>query len=140
MSGPRVAPGRSAPEAQHARGSDFIFVRDLVLSVAIGAYPEEQGITQKVRFTVEATVAPPARRLGDDLAEVPSYDDIIGVIRKVVGEGHIKLVETMAERIAEGCLADRRIVSVMVRVEKLERGAGAVGVEIVRPRVVPDRR
>ena len=52
----------------------------------------------------------------------------------IVAEGHIKLVETMAERIAERCLSDKRIASVLVRVEKLERGPASVGVEIVRPR------
>jgi dihydroneopterin aldolase len=41
----------------------------------------------------------------------------------------------MAERIAERCLRDERIVSVVVRVEKLERGPASVGVEIVRPRL-----
>ena len=39
-------------EAQSAR--DRIFVRDYVLPIHIGVYPEEQGITQKVGFTVEA--------------------------------------------------------------------------------------
>ena len=37
---------------------DRIFVRGLVLPVAIGVYDEEQGVTQKVSFTIEASVAP----------------------------------------------------------------------------------
>ena len=41
--------------------ADRIFVRGLVLPIAIGVYDEEQGITQKVRFTIEASVA--ARRI-----------------------------------------------------------------------------
>ena len=36
---------------------DRIFVRGLVLPVAIGVYDEEQGVTQKVSFTIEAAVA-----------------------------------------------------------------------------------
>jgi dihydroneopterin aldolase len=113
---------------------DRIFVRGLVLPVAIGVYDEEQGVTQKVSFTVEAAVAPSAPSRRDTLADVPSYDDLVGNVRAVVAEGHINLVETMAERIAERCLSDKRIVSVLVRVEKLERGPASVGVEIVRPR------
>jgi 7,8-dihydroneopterin aldolase/epimerase/oxygenase len=113
---------------------DRIFVRGLVLPVAIGAYDEEQGITQKVSFTIEASVASAAPLQGDELVHVPSYDDLVGAVRAVVAEGHIKLVETMAERIAERCLSDKRIASVLVRVEKLERGPASVGVEIVRPR------
>jgi 7,8-dihydroneopterin aldolase/epimerase/oxygenase len=113
---------------------DRIFVHGLVLPVAIGAYDEEQGITQKVRFSIEATVASNAPLQSDELAHVPSYDDLVKAVRAVVAEGHIKLVETMAERIAERCLSDKRIASVLVRVEKLERGPASVGVEIVRPR------
>ncbi len=111
---------------------DRIFVRGLVLPVAIGAYAEEQGVTQKVSFTIEAAVASSPQ--SDALVDVPSYDDLVGAVRAVVAEGHITLVETMAERIAEHCLKDKRIVCVLVRVEKLERGPASVGVEIVRPR------
>ena len=114
---------------------DRIFVRGLVLPVAIGVYDEEQGITQKVSFTVEAEVAASVEAKGDAIAEVPSYDDLVGAVRDVLKAGHINLVETMAERIAENCLSDARIVSVLVRVEKLERGPASVGVEIVRPRM-----
>ena len=114
---------------------DRIFVRGLVLPVAIGVYEEEQGITQQVRFSIEASVAASVSPQGDDIDEVPSYDDLVGAVKEIIAEGHINLVETLAARIAERCLLDKRIVSVVVRIEKLERGPDAVGVEIVRPRI-----
>ena len=114
---------------------DRIFVCGLVLPISVGVYEEEQGVTQKVSFSVEAAVAPTVAAKGDEIAEVPSYDDLVGAVRAVVSAGHINLVETLAERIAERCLKDERIVSVIVRVEKLERGPASVGVEIVRPRM-----
>jgi dihydroneopterin aldolase len=55
-------------------------------------------------------------------------------IRIVVGSGHVPLVEMLAERIADCLLDYPRVVSVTVRVEKLEVGPGAVGVEITRDR------
>lgn len=113
---------------------DRIFVRGLVLPVAIGVYDEEQGITQKVGFTIEAAVATSVSPNSDNIDEVPSYDDLVRAVKAVIAAGHINLVETLAARIADRCLADKRIVSVLVRVEKLERGPDAVGVEIVRPR------
>jgi dihydroneopterin aldolase len=128
--------GRLAPRGSLEDGTrDKIFVRGLVLPVALGVYDEEQGVTQKVSFTIEAAVAPAIRPKSDAIAEVPSYDDLVGAVRAVVANGHINLVETLAERIAERCLSDKRIVSVLVRVEKLERGPASVGVEIVRPRM-----
>src|SRR4029078_3891659 len=114
--------------------SDRIFVRGLVLPIAIGVYDEEQGITQKGRFTIEASCGGTGGPNGDHIDEVPSYDDLVGAVKSIVGAGHINLVETLAARIAERCLLDQRIVSVLVRVEKLERGPEAVGVEIVRSR------
>jgi len=113
---------------------DRIFVRNLVLPIAIGVYDEEQGITQKVGFTIEAEVAAGVSPKGDNIEEVPSYDDLTNAVKGIVAAGHINLVETLAARIAERCLADTRIVRVLVRIEKLERGPDAVGVEIVRSR------
>jgi dihydroneopterin aldolase len=52
----------------------------------------------------------------------------------VVAQEHIALIETLAERIAALILAQHRVVSVTLAVEKLDVGPGAVGVEIVRKR------
>jgi 7,8-dihydroneopterin aldolase/epimerase/oxygenase len=113
---------------------DRIFIDEMVVDCAIGVYPEEQGVTQKVAFTIEAFVAPSVRARHDALAEVPSYDSVVmDAVRTVTGAGHINLVETMAERIAEKILEEQRLVSVMVRVIKLENGPRR-GVEIVRAR------
>jgi dihydroneopterin aldolase len=130
----KLSVGRKEAAGRLDATADRIFVRGLVLPVALGVYDEEQGVTQKVSFTIEAAVASSAALQRDALADVPSYDDLVGAVRAVVAEGHINLVETMAERIAERCLSDKRIASVLVRVEKLERGPASVGVEIVRPR------
>lgn len=112
---------------------DRIFVRDYVLPIHIGVYDEEQGVTQRVGISVEAELGRSGLALHDEIAEVPSYDDILKGIRAIVEAGHINLVETLAERVAAHCLADPRIARVRVRIEKLERGPAAVGVEIVRP-------
>lgn len=111
---------------------DTIFVRDFVADCNVGVYAEEQGITQKVMFTVEARLATHICANNDEMDEVPSYADIIDTIVALARGGHINLVETFAERIAESCLADTRIVAVRVRLEKLERGPMR-GVEIIRP-------
>jgi dihydroneopterin aldolase len=126
-------PGKSAgSDATPARG-DRIFVRDYVIDCNIGVYAEEKGVTQKVRLTVEARLAPKVRSVRDEMVEVPSYTNLIDAIHDSAKGGHINLVETFAERIAARCLGDSRIASVLVRIEKLERGP-LRGVEIVRGR------
>lgn len=111
---------------------DGIFVRDFVVDCNVGVYAEEQGVTQKVRFTVEARLAREVFSVDDEMAEVPSYADIMDVIVALARGGHINLVETFAERIAARVLADDRIAAVRVMLEKLERGP-LRGVDIIRP-------
>ncbi len=113
---------------------DKVCVRDLILPARIGIWSEEQGIAQRVRFTVELSVSPGRHRPGD-LGSVVSYDFIIEGIEEIIAGGHVLLTETIAERIAEHCLSHRRAVEVRVVVEKLDRVPGAsLGCEIVRRR------
>jgi dihydroneopterin aldolase len=59
---------------------------------------------------------------------------VADTVRAIVASGHVRLVETLAERIAEACLTDRRVHVARVRVEKLDIFADATsaGVEIER--------
>ena len=59
---------------------------------------------------------------------------VADAIRLAIGRGHVDFVETLAESVAEIVLRHARVTSVVVRVEKLDVIAGAVGVEIRRQR------
>ncbi len=113
-----------------------IFIRDLVLSCSIGVHDWEKLAPQRVRINVDVTAREPGAALEDDIGKVVSYDDLVNSIRGVVAEGHINLVETLAERVADICLSDPRVVIVRVRVEKPDVivEASGVGVEIERRR------
>ena len=111
---------------------DRVFMHDLVLDVEIGVYTHEKGVTQRVRFTVDVDLLPATGALDDDIGRAFDYDTIIGGIKAIVARGHINLVETLAEEVAAHCLAHPRAATVTVRIEKLDKGPGAVGVEIVR--------
>lgn len=117
-----------------ARGTYRVYVRDLVLPANIGVYERERLGPQRVRINVDLKVEENRAPLDDDIANVYSYADVIAGIRDIIAGGHINLVETLAERIAAFCLADRRVVSARVGVDKLdvEPDAAAVGVEIER--------
>jgi 7,8-dihydroneopterin aldolase/epimerase/oxygenase len=113
-----------------------ILVKDFVLPCSIGAYPRERLQRQRVRFNVDLRALWPSDSLDDDLTKVVNYKDITAGIRQLVEEGHINLVETLAERIADLCLADPRVLDARVCVEKLEvePAAAGIGVEIERHR------
>ncbi len=115
-----------------------VFLRDMVLQAAIGVHPHEQGVTQRVRINISFGVQDEAGlAVGrDELSRTVSYERVVQLVHRIVAEGHVRLVETVAERIAAGVLADRRIRVIRVKVEKLDvfDELEAVGVEIERRR------
>ena len=120
------------PAADAADALDRVFMHDLVLDVEIGVYTNEKGVTQRVRFSVDVDLVPPTAALNDDIGRAFDYDTIVKGIKAIVARGHINLVETLAEDVAARCLAHPRAARVTVKIEKLDKEPGAVGVEIVR--------
>jgi dihydroneopterin aldolase len=129
--------------ADAARGLRHVFLRDLVLPAHIGVHAHEHGRTQRVRINVDLAVeddgALPASRAKpgrDELDRVVDYEALATSVRTLVASDHVKLVETLAERIAEICLLDHRVFIARIRVEKLDVFADmmAAGVEVERRR------
>ncbi|MBU3888080.1 MULTISPECIES: (5-formylfuran-3-yl)methyl phosphate synthase [Methylosinus] len=118
---------------ERTREIDHVFVRDLVIPVEIGAYDFERGRTQRVRFNVDVDVTRVSAG-GDDMRNVFSYDVIMDAIKMILASGHIELVETIAERLAELVLRHERVQALTVQVEKLDVAPGAVGIRIRRER------
>ena len=112
-----------------------VFVRDLVLPCSIGIYPREKGLRRRVRVNAEIHVTAPLPE-GDDFADVVNYETIVAGIKAITEAGHINLVETLADRIATLCLADRRVRATRVMVEKLDvwPETESVGVVVERKR------
>ena len=75
----------------------------------------------------------------EDIERVVSYEPLVDLARRLIAERHWLLVETLADRLADGCLALGAVERVRVRVEKLDifAEAEAVGVEIERRRLPP---
>lgn len=112
-----------------------VFVRDLMLDARIGVHQHEKLGPQRIRVNIDLAVwEKDADGIGDQLANVVCYEEVVSAIRALVTEGHVNLVETLAEQIAALCLEDRRVRVARVRVEKLDVFADvtSVGVEIER--------
>lgn len=133
-SGNILAQSGADPAADGRRGIRHVFVRDLELSCLIGVHSHERLRRQRVRINLDLAVEEGPEPVGDELANVVSYEDILDRVRAIAGAGHINLVETLAERIAETCLEDARVRIARIRVEKLDvfEDAASVGVEIER--------
>lgn len=111
---------------------DRISVRDHVVEVEIGAFQAERGVTQRIAFSVVVEVRPLTDPIDDDVDRILSYDKVTEAIAAELAEERLNLLETLAERIAERILFEPQAVRTFVRIEKLDRGPGALGVEIVR--------
>ena len=137
------------PLADVRQSQRQVFLRDMVLSASIGVHEFEHEARQRVRINVDLAVddelAPSAGKLtrgaarrpmvgSDQLSRVVDYEQIANAVRAIVAAGHVRLIETLAERIAESCLVDARVRLARVRVEKLDifPDMTSVGVEIER--------
>lgn len=129
--------------ASAARKLRHVFLRDMVLPASIGVHAHEHGAPQRVRVNVDLGVEdlgasglslPAVGR--DRLARVVDYEVVANAVREILSTGHVLLVETLAERIAEACLTDPRVELARIRVEKLDvfTDAASAGVEIERHR------
>ena len=113
-----------------------VFVRDLVLDAEIGVHAHEKNRRQRIRLNVDVLAEEDMAQLNDQLENVVCYEDIVNGIKAILDDGHINLVESLAETIAGFILDDPRVLKVTVGVEKLDAipEAGSVGVEIERNR------
>ncbi|SDG55698.1 dihydroneopterin aldolase [Roseospirillum parvum] len=123
----RIADARS--------GLRHVFLRDLERPCRIGVHAHERERPQRVRINLDLAVwEDQPDQIGDNLANVVCYEMVAERIRAILDDGHVNLVETLAERIAHLCLQDPRVHSARVRIEKLEvfPDAFSAGVEIER--------
>ena len=111
---------------------DRISLRDHIVEVEIGAFQSERGTTQRICFNVVVEVNPVHQVIDDDVDKILSYDKVTEAISDEVFAERVNLLETLAERIADRVLNEPQAHRVFVRIEKLDRGPGALGVEIVR--------
>jgi 7,8-dihydroneopterin aldolase/epimerase/oxygenase len=110
---------------------DRISLRDHVVEADIGAFQQERGHKQRVRFNVVVEVAPTGP-VHDDVDRILSYDRITEAIAAELAAERLNLLETLAERIAARVLAEPQALRIFLRIEKLDVGPYALGVEIVR--------
>ncbi|MFW2587630.1 dihydroneopterin aldolase [Sagittula sp. SSi028] len=113
---------------------DRISLRDHIVEVEIGAFQAERGTKQRIQFNVVVEVAPFTGALDDDVDRILSYDRVTEAIAFELAAERLNLLETLAERVAERILLEPQALRAFVRIEKLDRGPGALGVEIVRAR------
>lgn len=111
---------------------DQIHLRDHVVTAEIGAFQSERGQHQRLRFDICVDLHGIADSRDDHVDSILSYDILVQAVRHALNDRRYNLIETLAERIAAEVLAHPRAASITVRVEKLDRVPGALGITITR--------
>ena len=125
---------RTAFRADAIRGTRHVFVRDLLVEATVGVHDHEKRGPQPLVISVDLTVREDPGDHRDQLGRVVCYESIVRLVQGLCRNGHLNLIETLAEHIAGGCLEDSRVQAARVRVEKPEAlgECTSVGIEIER--------
>ncbi|HJS37237.1 MAG TPA: dihydroneopterin aldolase [Burkholderiales bacterium] len=115
---------------------DAILLRDLRVETLIGIHKRERHVAQTVSIDLDIGLPGTAVFASDKVADTIDYEQVALGIRALAGEGHYRLVETLAERIARLLLDEFGAPWVKVSVAKIGILANAkfVGVTIERKR------
>ena len=117
-----------------AETADRIYIRDLRLACIIGDLPEERDEKQEVIVNLTLHVDARAAGASDRLDDAVDYAAVEADVAAMVRPSSYFLLERLAERIAEVCLAAAGVAAVRVRVDKpgASHLAQSIGVEIFR--------
>lgn len=126
-----------APDA--ARGVRHVFVHGLTVQARLGVHGHEKARSQRVVIDVDLAVRDahaPSGEGPDELSRVVDYAAVAATARRIACAGHVRLAETLAERIALALLADERVVVARVGVQKPDvlTDVTTVGVVVERTR------
>jgi len=79
-------------------------------------FERRDGQTFRVDLVLGLDTRPAAR--SDDLRDTVDYGSLVAAVRKPIEHDPVELIETLAQRIAEVCLADERVQWTEVTVHK----------------------
>ena len=104
---------------------------------SVGIFEVEKRYEQRIVVSVDLDVVDDYDGVSDRLDNVVDYGRIVAAVRALVESAHFHLIETLAERISEACLADTRVLVARITMEKPDilPGCRTVGIIIERARM-----
>ena len=139
-----ISTGSWVPSDLKNQNSQFkqyrVFIKNLILDASIGIHDYEKKKKQKISISLELDVKDNISQLKQKIENFVSYEIIIQKLKKLVLKKHIDLLETLAEKILKICFEDDRILSIKLKLEKIEvfKETDSVGIEIFRERMNSD--
>ena len=112
-----------------------VYLRQLPVSCIIGIHPDERVAAQRLLISVELEVDFGRARESDAIEDAVDYTKIADEIAATANAGRFRLIETLAERLADRLL-EPGVEAVAVDIQKPAALAGTreVGVRVERRR------
>jgi dihydroneopterin aldolase len=117
---------------------DRILLNGLVFFGRHGCHAAENELGQKFTVDIELECDLSAACQSDDVDDTINYVDIYNAAKEIMEGEPAKLLESLAQRIADAALEDERVVSAWVRIRKphiaLPGTLDYIGIEVTRGR------
>ncbi|WP_425046737.1 dihydroneopterin aldolase [Primorskyibacter sp. S87] len=122
------------PTSSRSDRIDRLTLNNFVREIEIGAFDEERGVTQRLKFDIGVEVASTCAAITDDVDAILSYDALVSAVDISLQQERVDLLETLAERIATHIFRFPEAQKLSLAIRKLDRGPFEMGVEIERRR------
>ena len=111
-----------------------ILINELTLDAFIGIHDFEKKKKQKISISLSLDVDDNISGIEHKIENFVSYEHIVADIKSILKKGHIDLLETLGEKIVDLCFKDERVMTIKLKLEKLEvfKETSSVGIEIFR--------
>lgn len=116
---------------------DKIIIRDLKLNTIVGILEHEKELPQEIIINIELFCEIRKAAGSDNIADTVDYKALKKQIISFIESGNFNLIETIAEKTAEICLATKGVNAVKIIVDKpgCLTKAKSAAVEIFREKI-----
>ncbi len=97
---------------------NIIFVKNFITYCLIGVYPEEKKNKQKIKVSVKLNIK--RRITSDKLSSTVCYQNILNSLENIQKYEHIKLVETLANKLAEELKKINDVTKIKIKIVKCD--------------------
>ena len=99
-------------------GKNFIFVENFITKCLIGVYSSEKVNKQKVKVSVKLKIS--RKNNMDSLSTTVCYQKILNILKNIDKYGHINLVETLADKLANDFSKIKNVKKIIIKINKCE--------------------
>ena len=109
---------KAKPDRGAAAGGDWIHLREVKVRCVLGVHPAERGHARPVILNISLACDTRRAAKSDQLDDAINYELIEAEAIAIAKQGRFRLIETLAERVAEGCLSHPQVRRARVVVDK----------------------